>query len=212
MKKHTKDSPLDWVGSTPFFVLWGVGVVGPFFTGVSAASITVAVILYYVRMFFVTGFFHRYFSHRSFEATRFWQFIYAACTCTAVQKGPLWWAYTHRHHHKTSDTEEDFHSNFWWGFLESHVLWFLRLNTQKTDFSKIKDLAKYPELVLFENKFFYLIPPTLLAYGCYRLGDFLGTEYSTSGMQMLMVGFFTSTFALHHGTFTINSISHMWGL
>ena len=34
----------------------------------------------------------------------------AAAGCTALQKGPLWWAVHHRHHHAHSDTEGDVHS------------------------------------------------------------------------------------------------------
>src|SRR6188508_1323557 len=35
---------------------------------------------------------HRYFSHRSFKTSRPFQFLLAAAGCTALQKGPLWWA------------------------------------------------------------------------------------------------------------------------
>lgn len=209
--RHTKESPIDWTGSIPFLTLWATGIIGPFFTGLSSISVAVAILLYYVRMFFVTAFLHRYFSHKSYRVNRFWQFIFAILTCLAVQNGPCWWAAHHRHHHQHSDTEKDFHSNFWWGFLESHVLWFLRINSQKTDWGRIGDLKRYPEIRAFDNKLIYIIPPTLLALGCYWLGSFLGDDYGTNGWQMMIVGFFLSTFILHNGTFTINSISHMWG-
>lgn len=208
---HTKDSLIDWIGSIPFFIICSVGIFGPFSTGISWISIALVIVLYYSRMFFVTGFLHRYFSHRSYRTNRVWQFIFALCACTAVQNGPLWWAYHHRHHHKHSDTGDDFHSNYWWGFLESHFLWFLRINSQDTDFSKISDLSKYPELRALDIKILYAIPPTILAIGCYILGTVLKKYgYSTNGPQ-LFVGFFTSTFLLHNGTFTINSLSHMYG-
>lgn len=211
MEKHKKESPLDLATSIPFFAMLAVGFFGPFFTGLSLVAIEVAIILYYVRMFFVTGFFHRYFSHRSYKTNRFWQFIFALCTCTTVQRGSLWWAEMHRHHHAYSDEEADHHSNFWWGFLESHILWIMRADVQKANYDKIKDLSKYPELRLLENKFIGLIPPTLLAIGCYYLGEYLGAKHHTNGTQMLVVGFFTSTFALFNGTSTINSLSHMYG-
>ncbi len=207
---HKKDSPIDWIGSMPFFVMWTAGIVTPFFTGVSWSWLIVVVVLYYTRMFFVTGGLHRYFSHRQFDMNRFWQFTAALCTCTTVQNSALWWGYHHRGHHRHSDTELDLHSNWWWGFLESHFLWFLRMNSQKTDMSKIRDLAKYPELVMLDKKLICLIPPTLLAIGCYFLGGSLGESYNTNGVQMLGA-FFTSTFLLHNGTFTINSLSHMYG-
>ena len=58
----------------------------------------------------VTIGYHRYFSHRSFKTSRAFQFLLAlACTMSA-QKGVLWWAANHRHHHKYSDQEDDIHS------------------------------------------------------------------------------------------------------
>src|SRR5205085_3817153 len=48
----------------------------------------------------VTVGFHRYFSHRAFKTTRWVQFLLACAGCTALQRGPLWWAHHHRLHHR----------------------------------------------------------------------------------------------------------------
>ena len=61
-------------------------------------------------MFFVTGCYHRYFSHWAFRTSRAFQFGMALLGCTAGQRGPLWWAAHHRHHHGTADEHVDVHS------------------------------------------------------------------------------------------------------
>ena len=102
-------------------------------------------------MFGVTGGYHRYFSHRTYRTSRAFQFVLAVLAQTSVQKGALWWAAHHRDHHKYSDTPKDPHScrddGFWW----SHVGWILSRETEETDYKKIRDLARYPELRWLNN-------------------------------------------------------------
>jgi stearoyl-CoA desaturase (Delta-9 desaturase) len=154
--------------------------------------------LYVARMFFITGVYHRYFSHRSYHMGRVMQFLMAFGGATSAQKGPLWWASHHRMHHKFSDLPEDVHSpkdGLWW----SHVGWIVSPHQDETEWAWIKDFAKFPELVWL-NKY-HLVPPTVLGVAVYLLG----------GFPMLFCGFFLSTVLLYHGTFTINSLCHVWG-
>src|SRR6266487_1989588 len=93
-------------------------------TGVTLRAVVLGVVLYAVRMFFITAGYHRYFAHRSYRLGRVMQFVMALGGATAAQKGPLWWAGLHRHHHRYADQPEDVHSprrGFWW----SHARWFL---------------------------------------------------------------------------------------
>lgn len=98
------------------FVLVHLAVFGIFWTGVSAASLTVAAVLYVVRMWAITAGFHRYFSHRSYKTGRVMQFIMAFLGQMSAQRGVIWWAAIHRHHHLHSDTELDAHSPRHMGF------------------------------------------------------------------------------------------------
>jgi stearoyl-CoA desaturase (delta-9 desaturase) len=163
-------------------------------------------------MFFVTGIFHRYFSHKTYSTSRFGQFVLAVLTGTTVQRGALWWAYHHRHHHQHSDEPEDAHSPHVHGFLWSHIGWITSRRNFPTDYSKIRDLAKYPELV-FLNRFDILVP-VLFAVGLFVGGNWLASvapALETSGAQLLVWGFFISTTALFHGTACINSLAHLMG-
>jgi stearoyl-CoA desaturase (Delta-9 desaturase) len=189
---------IGWLGATPF-ILIHVLAFGAIWTGVTPAAAVCCVVLYFVRMFAVTGAYHRYFSHRTYKTSRAFQFVLAFLAQSSAQRGVLWWAAHHRHHHRWSDQREDLHSVAQDGFWYSHVLWIFERNNQKTDYNKIRDFARFPELRFLDK--YHLIPPVLM-----------GTVvFLTLGASGLFFGFFVSTVLLWHGTFTINSLSHVFG-
>jgi stearoyl-CoA desaturase (delta-9 desaturase) len=193
-------------------VILHLGCLGVIWTGWSWTAVALAVALYGIRMFAITGFYHRYFSHRTFRTSRAAQFLFAALGSAAVQRGALWWAAVHRHHHQHSDQEQDVHSpgvsGFWW----AHIGWMTSSKNFPTDYGAVRDLAKYPELV-FLNRFDMVVPAGFAA-ALYALGEILNTfapGLGTSGAQLLVWGFFVSTVFLLHGTLMINSLAHVFG-
>jgi stearoyl-CoA desaturase (Delta-9 desaturase) len=206
-----EEDRVDWMRCLPFVVLH-LGCLGVIWVGVTPLAVGAAVFLYFARMFAVTGIYHRYFSHKTYSTSRFGQFLLALWGATCVQRGALWWAYHHRHHHQHSDEEEDAHSPHVHGFLWSHIGWITSRRNFPTDYSKVKDLAKFPELV-FLNRFDSLVP-FLFALGLFGLGAGLeayAPGLGTNGWQLLIWGFFVSTTALFHGTSCINSLAHLMG-
>ncbi len=194
------------------FIVLHAGCIGVIWVGWSKPAIITAIALYFIRMFAVTGFYHRYFSHRTFRTSRLAQFFFAVFTGTTVQRGALWWASTHRHHHKHSDHEEDIHSPIQSGFWWAHIGWMTSSRNFPTDYSRIKDLAKFPELV-FLNRFDLLVP-VLFAISLCGFGSLLHhfePSWGATGPQMLVWGFFISTVFLLHGTLFINSLAHVFG-
>jgi stearoyl-CoA desaturase (delta-9 desaturase) len=185
--------------SLPFFAVHGAAVAGVIWSGWSWTGLLLAVALYYVRMFGVTGGYHRYFSHRTFKTSRVVQFLLAFLAETSAQKGVIWWAAHHRTHHKHSDQEGDVHSALRDGFWWSHVGWILSTAHEDTDESKVRDLTKYPELRWLEK--WNMLPPVLMGLGLWAVG----------GWWALLWGMFVSTTLLWHGTFTINSLTHLFG-
>jgi stearoyl-CoA desaturase (Delta-9 desaturase) len=163
-------------------------------------------------MFAVTGIYHRYFSHKTYHTSRMGQFLLALWGGTTVQRGPLWWAYHHRHHHQHSDEEEDAHSPHVHGFWWSHIGWITSRRNFPTDYSKVRDLVKFPELV-FLNRFDSLVPLVfaLAVFGLGWLLEGFAPGLGTTKWQMLTWGFFISTTALFHGTSCINSMAHLMG-
>jgi len=202
---------IDWGRILPY-ALMHLACLAAFWVGVSPIALTVAGIAYLVRMFAITGFYHRYFSHRSFKTSRAGQFIFGLLGASAVQRGPVWWAAHHRHHHANSDRETDVHSPVQHGFWRSHMGWFLTIRGFAPDFQLVRDLMKFPELRWLDR--FDLVIPVLLGLGMFLLGAILhaaAPRLGTSGAQMLVWGFFISTVFCWHATYTINSLSHVFG-
>lgn len=202
---------INWFRCIPFLVVH-LACLGVIWTGWSATALWFCLGFFWLRMFAVTAFYHRLFSHRSYKTNRVWQFVFAVIGNSSCQRGPLWWASHHRKHHKYSDQEQDLHSPIAHGFWFSHIGWFMSEKGFSTDYSVIKDLARYPEL-RFLNRFDILVP-AIFALLIYLLGEVIGMywpETGTNGWQMLVWGFFISTTLLFHATFSINSLGHVWG-
>jgi len=202
---------IDWARIAPFVAVHAT-CLGVIWVGWSPVAVLVAVLAYLVRMFAITGFYHRYFSHRAFKTSRVGQFIFGLLGAAAVQRGPLWWAAHHRHHHAHSDRPEDPHSPVHHGFIRSHMVWFLTPRSFHPDLRRVRDLLQFPELRWLDR--FDIFVPVALAVGMFGLGVALeraAPELGTSGAQMLIWGFFISTVACYHGTYTINSLSHVFG-
>lgn len=195
---RTADERISWGSSIPYFLLHVLAVVGMFIWPPTVELLLVAVGAYYLRMFGITAGYHRYFAHRSYKTGRVFQFILALLGSMSSQKGVLWWAGHHRHHHKHSDQPEDIHSpkrGFWW----AHHLWILCPKYERTPVEQIRDFAKYPELRFLDRT--WIVWPIV----------FGGLLALIGGAAWGFWGGLVSTVVLWHGTFTINSLTHLWG-
>ncbi len=188
----------NWLRNVPF-VLLHLAPLAILFTGTDARALVLCGACYLLQMFGITAGYHRYFSHRAFKTSRVFQFVLACLGCSAAQKGPLWRAAAHRHHHRYSDTPEDWHSpvthSIWW----SHIGWVLSPKTARTDWQSIRDWSRYPELRWLDR--YHWIPPLVLAGLCFLIGSWSG----------LVWGFFVSNLLSHHATFMVNSVCHIIG-
>jgi stearoyl-CoA desaturase (delta-9 desaturase) len=204
------DSGIDWLRVLPF-VFMHLACISVLWVGSSSVAIAACVALYGLRMLAITAFYHRYFSHRAFRTSRAMQLVFALLGASAVQRGPLWWAGHHRYHHATADSEHDVHSPRH-GFLWSHVGWFLTTQHFPTRLKRVTDLGHFPEL-RFLDRYDALVPIVLAAalYGLGTLLEHTAPSLGTNGPQLLVWGFFVSTVALYHATFTVNSLTHRFG-
>ena len=187
-----------WLKNLPFISLH-LGCLAVFFITPDLLALGMCAVLYLVRMFGITAGYHRYFSHRSYKTSRLFQFVLACLGCSALQKGPLWWAAHHRHHHRHSDSAEDPHSprarSFWW----SHLGWILAGDYDETNWPAVRDWTRYPELRWLNRN--HWIPGIVLAGLCWLIGGWSG----------LVWGFLLSTILSFHATFAVNSFCHIWG-
>ena len=199
-------TPVDADGIWPQVALlsqlgyWGIHLACllAFFSSPSATDLVLCTGLVALRMFGITGGYHRYFAHRAYRTGRAFQFVLAWLGCSALQKGPLWWAAGHRRHHRNSDRDGDLHSpreGFWY----AHQGWIFDPRWGATEVDAIRDFTRYPEL-LWLNRW-HLVPPVATAVLCFAIG----------GASGLLWGFAVSTVVLWHLTYAINSLAHVWG-
>src|SRR5262245_2536876 len=160
MPQQRKKQLPAWLRSLPFISMH-LACLGILFTGAPLAALGLCAFTYFIRMFGITAVYHRYFAHRAYKTSRPLQFALACLGCSALQKGPLWWAAHHRRHHRYSDTEGDVHSPVQEGFWWSHIGWIVSPRFDPTDWDAIKDFSRYRELCLLNT--WHLIPPVLMA-------------------------------------------------
>ncbi len=160
--------------------------------------LVLALVSYVVRCFCVSAGFHRYFSHRAFKTSRFFQFLLAFVGGMAVMRSALWWASQHRQHHARADKPGDPHSPRE-GFLWAHMLWFVGKDNQPTRSELMEDFSKYPELRFLDR--FEWIPVLALVGITWWIGGFAGWVWGAN----------VSTLLLCHATFSLNSVTHIWG-
>ncbi len=173
--------------------------------GVSALSIWLFITFALVSQLGVTLGFHRLFTHHSFETTRPIKFLLAILGSMTLE-GPLFtWCARHRAHHQFTDKKGDPHSPLD-GWFHSHVgfLW-----TEKDpDNKRIPDLLNDPVLAFVNRNFLwwtiisFLLPP-LIAW------------FLTHSVHKTFYGFLWGSVVriciVHHVTWSINSICHIWG-
>jgi stearoyl-CoA desaturase (delta-9 desaturase) len=197
--RGTRGESIPHLRSAPMYFCHVVAIVGPFFVLFSWNYVALALTLYLVRMLALSGGYHRYFAHRSYKTGRGFQFLLAFLGGTCAQRGALWWASNHRHHHRHSDEPTDVHSPRQQGLLWSHLGWVLSKRFEQTDYDRIRDFSRFPELRWLDRHHF--VPSWVL----------LGTLFLLGGLPAVIWGSFVSSVFLWHSTFTINSLAHVFG-
>ncbi len=184
---------LDYAGYGLFHV---AAIGGAAATGVSLQALLICAACYLFAMMGISIAYHRYFAHKAFKTSRAFQFVLGVWGSLAVEKGPLWWASAHRHHHRYSDTANDIHSPLHRGYLFAHSGWFLDRRIRHADFALCPEFARYRELVWLDR--WNWIPVTVYA----------GLLYFAFGLVGLVWGFFVATVAVWHMTHLVGSILH----
>lgn len=202
--QHRPASLLKLVPTMTFgYVALHLGCLAVFYLpGEVGRGIVICAASYVARMLILSAAYHRYFAHRSFSTSRPVQFLLGLAGLTTMQNGPLWWAATHRAHHRDADTPDDLHSPRHHGFFYAHSLWFLDSENQPSELARsVGDLARYRELWLLEHPLTFALVNAAYAGGLFALWGPVG----------LVWGFFGSTVVLLHVTHMIQSVSHSVG-
>ena len=160
--------------------------------------------------------YHRFFTHRSFKTPRFIEAILAVLGSMAVEGPVIQWAAMHRCHHQHSDEHQDPHSphthdgGFWnmvLGMWHAHMGWLFRPHPPGLA-RYVSDLRK-DRLVRSMSKLF----PLWVLIGL-LVPAALGGLFTLSWMGVLLGfiwGGLVRIFLVHHVTWSINSVCHIWG-
>ncbi|MEH2066047.1 MAG: fatty acid desaturase [Nostoc sp.] len=164
----------------------------------------------------ITVGFHRVLSHCTFKTHPSVRVGLAILGSMAAQGPVINWVSNHRRHHQYSDQIGDTHSpnlhqgGFWGrlnGIWYSHIGWMLNCEiTNSTVFAK--DLLQDPVIKKVNQQYLVLVFLGLLIpaiLGGLLSGTWIGI------WQGLLWGGLVRIFVVHHLTWTINSISHLYG-
>jgi stearoyl-CoA desaturase (Delta-9 desaturase) len=192
------------------WLLWGGAV--------TARDLAILAVMYVAVGFGVTVGFHRLFTHRSFDAKPWLRGTLAILGSMSVQGAIIHWVADHRKHHTFTDEEGDPHSPHthggegWRGVLaglwHSHMGWlFEKEHTSASRFAP--DLKKDPLIRRIDQLFPVWV---LLGLAIPFIAGFLVSGFSvTAGLTAFLWAGLVRVFLLHHATWSVNSICHMYG-
>ncbi len=171
------------------------------------AEIITAIILFFFTGMSITAGYHRLWSHKTYQAHPVVKVVLAIGGAMALQNSILHWSSDHRVHHRHVDQNGKDPYSAKRGFWFSHIGWMLReYHAQRySDYSNCKDLQK-DKVVMWQHR--YYLPIVLVAN--FGITAFLGYLNGDIIAMMLVAGV-ARLVAVHHVTFLINSLAHIWG-
>lgn len=151
----------------------------------------------------ITAGYHRLYSHVTYKTRKPVEAVLLFFGTMTAEGSVFEWAHDHRLHHNHVDTEKDPYGTPQ-GFWYSHILWMFK-KRQPFDERYLRDLRKN-ELLVFQDRYYgWLMAGTnILAVVALGLitGEWLGA---------LVIGLLLRLFVVHHCTWFINSLAHLWG-
>jgi len=177
----------------------------------------------FIGMYVLTGLgitvgFHRHLTHRAFKAKKWLHALLAILGSAAIEGPVISWVADHRKHHTFSDQEGDPHSphvdhGVGWsgamqGLFHAHMGW-LFIHTQRGNKERFApDLLKDPVINWVDRTFIRWAILGLLVP--FALGWLIGGTLFAAFTGLLWGGL-VRVFVLHHFTYSINSLCHVFG-
>jgi stearoyl-CoA desaturase (delta-9 desaturase) len=184
--------------------------------GLSWLDLALGLVMYVLGGFGIGVGFHRYLTHGSFKANRPLRIALTIAGSTALEGNPTQWVADHRRHHAFSDREGDPHSpwrfgeSFWGltkGLFYAHVGWlFHRELSNRERFAP--DLVADRDIRRIDKLF---VPIVIGSVGLPALIAGLVTWSWAGALSALFWAGLVRIALLHHVTWSINSICHVYG-
>ena len=182
------------------------------------SDVAVFAIMYMLTGIGVTVGFHRLLTHRSFKTGPVVRGGLAILGSAAIEGPVISWVADHRKHHAFSDRPGDPHSphvdhgvglrGVLHGLLHAHVGWLFRHDQRGARDRYAPDLVRDPVIAFVHRWFFvWALGGLAVAFG---LGWLIGGSLY-SALTALLWGGGVRLFVLHHVTYSINSICHVFG-
>ena len=194
-----------------FTILTLISVIGvPYWAltyGFNTFEIITTIVLFFFTGMSITAGYHRLWSHKAYDANPLVRFVLAVGGAMTLQNSILHWASDHRVHHRHVDVNDKDPYSAKRGFWFSHIGWMLREYQAEryADYSNCRDLQK-DKIVMWQHK--YYVPIVLVAnFGITALLGYL----NGSILGMVLLAGICRIVLVHHVTFFINSLSHIWG-
>jgi fatty-acid desaturase len=165
--------------------------------------------------------YHRLLTHRGFKCNKRLEHFFALLGVCCLQDTPAHWVAVHRMHHQHSDEQSDPHSplvNFFW----SHLGWLWIENSELERFGiferYVKDLISdrfyrrlernhfWVTVNLVQWLLFFLAGAAIGWFSMHRAGG-----SAMAGASMLVWGVYVRTVIVWHITWSVNSVTHLWG-
>lgn len=165
--------------------------------------------------------YHRLLTHQGFICPKWLERSFATLGVCCLQDTPARWVTIHRLHHKHSDEQPDPHSplvtalwgHFGWLMVENR-----EINSMATYERYARDILRDPYYLNLERKTMWAWVYLLHAMVFYVVGMAAGWMWTGTllggvqfGLSVLVWGVFVRTVAVWHITWSINSLTHLFG-
>lgn len=191
---------------TGAIALIGVPIEGVL-NGFDSVELFTTVFLIYFSGMSITAGYHRLWSHKAYEANSIVKFVFAIGGAMALQNSILHWSSDHRVHHKHVDDNDIDPYSAKRGFWFSHIGWMLREYQphRYSDYGNVKDL-KRDKIVMWQHN--YYLP--IMLFANFGITGFIGW-LNGDVLGMILIAGVLRLVVVHHVTFFINSLAHIWG-
>ncbi len=148
--------------------------------------------------------YHRCFSHRTYDCHPAAEAVLLFFGAFALENSALRWSRDHRNHHRFVDTDGDPY-NIQRGGLWAHILWVFYKEPPGSNFENVPDLLANPR-VMWQHRWYRVIGVGLGLGLPTLVGALFGRP-----LGGLLWGGFLRIVLIHHTTFCVNSVAHLWG-
>jgi stearoyl-CoA desaturase (delta-9 desaturase) len=162
--------------------------------------------------------YHRALTHRSLKLARPVEYFFVLCALCCLEGPPGQWVAAHRAHHKHSDRDGDPHSprhSFFW----AHIGWlFFQVPKPPPLAIFARDILSDPFYRFLQTKLIWAWIYLAHALLMFALGAAVGwletgalSQGLVVGTSVLVWGVFLRTVVVWHITWSVNSVTHMFG-